>query len=496
MKKWLKRVAIGLPLMVALAIVIFVVNWYWTRAAGLARRDSLVARLDAEDPGWRFADLIAARNATLPPQDRNAAEVVVSAAKLAPKSVNGWIRDEQHAEMLNSNHLPDKKEYTSMTALSAACGPALKAVRPIRELSGGGFRQEFRVPNPLTVTMPYVADVAQVVHLLDLDAAARSYQGRPNEALESAHLILGVGQTIGDEPLFVMQAYRIMVGTSAKRAVQRTLAWGKPTTGLAEMQAAFAAELKFPRLRCAARGERGMYFTVLQNLEDDKLGVVDLVESFDSFDSGVATEIRGGLQNRIATTYVKRDVPGHQATVLEWFDQLLSFDSLPEPERTAALETLEPPSIDFGPASVRFMSNSWKYFRTADLRARAVMSATIVALACERYRLKFSAWPATLAAISQDILPELPTDPYTGGPLAYKIVPDGAVIYATGPDRTDDGGVTLNDFLPLKGEDIGFHKGEDIGFRLWNPDKRGLPPLASPAIGGPRLAAADPNSQP
>jgi hypothetical protein len=46
---------------------------------------------------------------------------------------------------------------------------------------------------------------------------------------------------------------------------------------------------------------------------------------------------------------------------------------------------------------------------------------------------------------------------------------DGVTIYSVGLDKTDNKGNTSW---------ITREKGFDLGFRLWNPDQRGLPPIA------------------
>ena len=63
-------------------------------------------------------------------------------------------------------------------------------------------------------------------------------------------------------------------------------------------------------------------------------------------------------------------------------------------------------------------------------------------------------------------LSEVPTDPYTGVPLLIARRDDGIVLYSVGKDGIDDGGAT-----ELQGG-----QPADIGFRLFDLDKRNLPP--------------------
>lgn len=62
----------------------------------------------------------------------------------------------------------------------------------------------------------------------------------------------------------------------------------------------------------------------------------------------------------------------------------------------------------------------------------------------------------------------MPTDPYDGKELRYRLLPDGAMIYCLGPNLRDDGG-TLSRQKPIPPD-------TDLGFRLWDVKHRRQPP--------------------
>src|SRR5262249_48152133 len=101
---------------------------------------------------------------------------------------------------------------------------------------------------------------------------------------------------------------------------------------------------------------------------------------------------------------------------------------------------------------------------TASQRDLANMRCAIAALAAERYRQEHGAWPATLAEIAPNPLPESWTDPYDCNPLRYRKLADGVVIYTLGPDGQDNGG-NLSRKAPIQ-------TGTDLGMRLWDADLR------------------------
>ena len=65
--------------------------------------------------------------------------------------------------------------------------------------------------------------------------------------------------------------------------------------------------------------------------------------------------------------------------------------------------------------------------------------AMCVAIALELFRRRHGAWPATLAELIPDLLPEIPPDRYDGAPLRYRLIQGQPVIYSVGADGTDNG---------------------------------------------------------
>ena len=75
-----------------------------------------------------------------------------------------------------------------------------------------------------------------------------------------------------------------------------------------------------------------------------------------------------------------------------------------------------------------------------EARAVAYLRVARAALAVEQYRLGTGRLPTALSDLVPETLPRIPEDPFTGGPLKYKTLPNGFAAYSVGIDRTDDGG--------------------------------------------------------
>jgi hypothetical protein len=100
-----------------------------------------------------------------------------------------------------------------------------------------------------------------------------------------------------------------------------------------------------------------------------------------------------------------------------------------------------------------------------------LISCTLLALAAERFRLANQRWPDKLDELCPQFLSKVPTDSYDGEPLRLAKRDDGIVIYSVGEDGEDNGGERLTPSVPPT-------EPSDLGIRLWNPDRRRLPPEA------------------
>ncbi len=71
----------------------------------------------------------------------------------------------------------------------------------------------------------------------------------------------------------------------------------------------------------------------------------------------------------------------------------------------------------------------------------------ITAIALKRYELRHGHPPPNLSALTPELLGQVLIDPMSGGPLCYRLNPDGTfVLYSVGEDGKDDGGKGGMDF--------------------------------------------------
>ena len=69
-----------------------------------------------------------------------------------------------------------------------------------------------------------------------------------------------------------------------------------------------------------------------------------------------------------------------------------------------------------------------------------------MAIAIERYRLKYGEFPKTVGDIDSNFLSFKPIDAFTGELLKYQLTDEGPLLYSVGDDRDDDAGSPMYDY--------------------------------------------------
>jgi hypothetical protein len=78
--------------------------------------------------------------------------------------------------------------------------------------------------------------------------------------------------------------------------------------------------------------------------------------------------------------------------------------------------------------------------RQLEYRQAATVRLLAIELALNAYRGQQDHYPERLDALAPEVLPSLPTDPFTGQSFIYRRDADRYTVYSVGPDGRDDGG--------------------------------------------------------
>lgn len=466
--RWVRRVATVVALLGIIWVAVTAVLWFKVRWEGEAKLARAVAELDATDPGWRTTDLEAAHNAAVAPPEQNAGEQALAAISLSTDEYKEFDKRADFRRDLELPHLPHPDDLAALRAALASSASAVEKIAGVRRYPGGGFRLSYKEPDLIGTLLNKTQRMRSAAGLLDYTALLLAADDKPDESLDLALCLLHLERAIGDEPFAISQLVRIAVLAIGYRSIERTLAWTTTATEpkLAEVQAELLRLGSLSRLKVTFRSERAVTFRLMENFAsgaiNQKVGPVTIQSP----------------EGYLRETLLRRHWPGQQADALELFTRMVAVADLPTEQRAKAVAQIELEVDQWvsttarTPIAVLFellLPTVSKLVET-DTRTIGLLRVAATAVACERFHLKHGRFPTALAELTPDSLPTVPADPYTGEPLLYKRTDDGAVVYVTGADRTDDGG-------KLKPAS---EKGFDIGFRLFDPTHRRQPPLLKP----------------
>ena len=433
-----------------------------TRRADERRLEEALARLDADDPGWTIAGVEAAHNAPIPDDADNVTTATLTAAGW--RSPGSKVR--RHAILLaktapdpvrGDTRLPRDEEFCWLYEIHTESAEAHRLALAARRLPAGGLPVRFGDPDPGNTLLPYLEWVNEAVAMLHDLAAVEAYFGRGDEALRATEAGLHFSQaTLSAEPYLVGQSVRLSLAMRAAMMAQQTLAWSEPSAELARVQAAFENAAAVDGITPALRGERATAMRIHDNVRSGAL-------PWDHFDFPAGT-VKPSTPDRLRNRLGGRNLVREQADKLDAFNAFLEAARLSGPPRLAACD-----AVPAGGLSLlgRFVPSVPAYVE-ADDQARAQLLCVAVGLACERYRRQFGHFPAALADLPASILPATHADPFSGRPLLYQRVADGATVSSARP------GVTRH----VDPRRWGYGGPRAAEFRLWNPEFRRSPPPA------------------
>jgi hypothetical protein len=453
--RWPRRIAYGL-----LAALLSVVVWQTIRHYQIAANlQTAVDVLNRDDPGWRLADIEAAREVI--PDDENSAQCAVRVASMVPEN---WLRPEfaQAFARLDPPVRLTQVQYTQLAAELEDRGAACREARKLANLPKG--RHTIRYARLTTGTlMPDQPKSRFAAALLRYDVLRLAEEDRPDEALQSCRGIINAGRSLGDEPTLISMLIRTACVAIGCNSAERVLAQAQPDPReMLALQRLLEDEDAFPSLTVGIRGERAMGQESFDAMESGEVSLAELSGEKNGPDWNER------LFGREALERFRVEHPIY----LETMSRAIEISRMPPHQQPAAEEELEAKiaAIPRTAPLTRLLLPAIQKCGQANRRKLAVMRTTIAALAAERYRRAHGDWPNKLSDLVGDSLDAVLLDPYDGEPLRCRRRIDGLTIYSIGPDGVDDGGVI--------DDENRFRTGSDIGIRLWDPDNRRQPPAS------------------
>ncbi len=366
---------------------------------------------------------------------------------------------------------PGDQRWTELTQWLAARRDALELARQAARRPALGFvfgpggsaydtavwpqRRPEDEPNPilLSLLLPHLNDLRVLADALAADARWAREQGDGERLVRDIDTLVGMADQLGRDGILVQQYVALGVRWLAVGEIRRTLR-DKP-------ELLTTAQLQHLAHRFAKPDSAGEMFSTRYEREvfDDVLQ-----RSFTEDGHGDGRVTPQGLKllesisrNRHANLATIRQVTGPISPVLagsrreqrEMIEALLDEGeaNLRRPARLAQPRPKLDEFLASGPlqrdvryAFVIALMPSLSGVADAGERYLGVRDGALIAIALETHRRGRGAYPETLDALSPALLPAVPVDRITGGPLRYRIVEGRPLVYSVGADGDDDAG--------------------------------------------------------
>ena len=416
-----------------------------------------IAEADRLDPGWRLADLEAKR-AVIPPE-RDSAPLVTKAGRAAMAILNTkTVRKDlwsitQELEKLPATTVLTPQQTEELRACLAPLAGPLADARQVADLPEG--RYPFNCSPDQLYRLPHVDNASITMWLLRCDALLRAQDGDLDGAWASCQSIFNVARSFGDEPAYV-QTTRVCRCADAIRDMERTLAQGQVSApALAHSQMLLKEEANHPYLLIELRGCRAHLHYLYTQFHNGKFSKAWERRSYQSRSPA--------FYDNLQDLFGRHEIRPAHARLLHFYTQAVEIAKERGDEAVEALRDLQAKATDVPALACPDINRLLKFLDPKKNRAR--LDCARAALAVERYRLKHDRWPVTLDDLLPDqLLTEVPADPYDRKPLRYRSTKDGVVIYSVGPNR-NAAGAAWDHNVPAADD-------QRLEFRLWNVEQR------------------------
>jgi hypothetical protein len=361
---------------------------------------------------------------------------------------------------LKLGHLPIEEEVRLFEPIHAGYEKGIKLAHTLNKYPLGGAIYSYDPKKALEFTKHF-QQLREIVGYLERDALLQAYLNRPEQSLASCLSMLQATHFAGEPTSLMEHLVNCSLLLVTERAIENWLSLTTPTQDLRGLQALLQKSLDQINVSAALRGERSRLSAFLQSLTDGQ-SIDTAGELF--FQDNLFLPLMSKEERKC---YYLKMLPKHHAEMLRRMSLLIEVAQTAEPERSQRLEKLIKSNR---PILAELTGNAYLKMNESQNRTLARISATLIALECERYRQKFDRFPKSLSDLPKEFLEKVPIDPYTNKPLLFKKDDQGLLIYSTGKDGVDHGGA-----ISPVGE-----PGKDLGFRLFDPKHRRKPAIPRP----------------
>lgn len=371
------------------------------------------------------------------PEASNAAIVLTRAFELLRTFPDKRSNDIAQAKLLDRREIWSAETREQIAKYVAMNGEALAQAREAVQLPY--CRYSVDLTYGMEAELPHLAKLKDLARAAAMRATVVAKEGRQADWPSDVRLMLQLVATLDREPTLLSQLVRLSIITTAVKTTERCLNLTDASDIDCDLIEAFAGAVSTNGIRIGLIGERAGATHVFRISGAE-------ARRRDSLAQGESTKTKppplagGGNPLMWVSGFFERDL----CFYLSAMETNIALAALPPPASLVATNITEQLS---GNASRRgfFLSGlilpalARSTVREATTLAHIRLVQTALAIEC--YRVLHHKLPENLADLTPGLLPIVPADPFTGGPLRYRRTDRGFVIYSVDRDGLDNGGL-------------------------------------------------------
>jgi len=288
-------------------------------------------------------------------------------------------------------------------------------------------------------SLPHLHGLREMAHIAAWRTGLDAEAGRADEWPDLVEFQLELAATLKDEPNLISYSVRKRIIWMAVQATERSLNRVSASEEADKrLQAAFARAGATNSLPLALIGERAQMIPLFR-MSWKEMEILARADGPASHPPKPNPYLGKPAFLLLLSGILERDLNFY----LQTMDKSISMAALPPPASLSLTNYMEEAANEaykrMYPISMMWLpSISRLVVAEASTQARIRLATT--ALAFEAFRRERARLPTSLKELTPQFLDAVPTDPFDGAPLRYRVLPRGYIIYSVDADGHDDGG--------------------------------------------------------
>ncbi|MCK4342744.1 MAG: hypothetical protein KAY37_13585 [Phycisphaerae bacterium] len=370
------------------------------------------------------------------------------AAPIYDAAVAQLVNPDEQKDVLRAASHGDQDALASpeLAAWLAENGTALDTFREASRYPARSWEHHTESGAVFDILLPNLSPMRQLAYGAVAEGRFLAAEGRPAEAAERFLDTLAAGHHISQGFTLIEDLVGVAMQALATEALLDLVA-DPATAELDFMSLADEVEAAYSPARSSAvsiQGERAFFMDCTQRLwdVDPQTGRTVLnPEKAREFISMVGVEDNDSPEgSSIMAEMLQADYEQTVADGDSYYDTLTTAVSLPYPEASRQLEELEAELVDNKDKSplVRHLMPSLSRYHYIKVRGEANRRSALLVTNIQAYRQEYGEYPTALDVFAER---DFAVDPFSNSGFIYRREGDSFVLYSTGGNLADDGGV-------------------------------------------------------